>query len=76
MRAVNHLSTLPHGRGSTHRSIVAPLSLSLARPAPAPSIATFESHRSARASRLPTLGLVSDTACPPQLKGCYSTARR
>ena len=53
----------------TRRSIVAPLRLSLARPAPAPSIAAFESHRSAGASRLAPLGLVSDTVCPPQLKG-------
>ena len=60
----------------TRRSIVAPLRLSLARPAPAPSIAAFESHRSAGASRLAPLGLVSDTVCPPQLKGCCSTARR
>jgi len=76
MRAVGDSSTAPYGGCATRRSIVAQLSLSLAWTAPAPSIASFESRRSVRASRLPPLGLVSDTACPPQLKGCCSTGRR
>ena len=73
MRAVDHSRTLPYGRGPQaplHRRAAEPLTrLDGARAV----------HRYVRVaplgSRLPPLGLVSDTACPPQLKGYCSTAR-
>jgi len=74
MRAVDDLRTARYGNAVNappYRRAVEPLSC---------SDGTRPVHRYVRvaplASRLPPLELVSDTACPPQLKWRYSTARR